>query len=111
MIRLLVAILFLFVVSCSDVASQQPSEEMKREAEFQEVLRKARETSAKNRSIIKAADSQSTQIITKTSEKITVLKEEVKELKQELNEIKPDPSVPPIKYKLLPLADSSENRW
>lgn len=108
--RILVAILILFSVSCSDVVSQQPSEEMKKEAEFQEVLRKARETSSKNRAIMKAADSQSTQIITKTTEKITVLKEEVKELKQELNEIKPDPTIPPIKYKFLPLSDSSENR-
>ncbi len=100
-------LLLVFLASCNAV-SQQPSEKMKKEDEFEALLRKADSVRAANKAAIEAADKKTEQIITKTAEQITELKQEVKELKQELNEntIKPNTG---SKFKLLPIPDDSKN--
>lgn len=101
-------LLVIFLASCNAV-SQQPSEEMKKDAEFQALLRKADSVRAENKAAIEAADKKTGEIITKTAKQITELKQEVKELKQELNEntIKPNTG---SKFKLLPITDDSKDR-
>jgi len=106
--RLIIIILMLFITACTEGVSQKTSEEMKREAEFQEVMRKANEQRAKNHATMKAADEQTKQTIQKTAEKIVTLKEEVTELKQEINEINIKSGNAP-KFKLLPISDSTDN--
>jgi TolA-binding protein len=101
-------LLLIFLASCNAV-SQQPSEEMKKEAEFEALLRKADSVRAANKVAIEAADKKTEQIITKTAEQITELKQEVNQLKQELNEntVKPNTG---SKFKFLPITDNSENK-
>lgn len=100
-------LLLIFLASCNAV-SQQPSEEMKKEAEFESLLRKADSVRAENKAAIEAADKKTEQIITKTAQQIIELKQEVKQLKQELDEntIKPNTG---SKFKFLPITDDSKN--
>ena len=106
--RLITIALMLFITACTQGISQKTSEEMKKEAEFQEVLKKANEQRAKNKSTIKAADEKTKQTIQKTAEKIVTLKEEVKELKQEINETNIKSGNAP-KFKFLPITDDTNN--
>ena len=106
--RLITIILMLFITACTEGVSQKTSEEMKKEAEFQEVMRKANEQRAKNHATIKAADEQTKQTIQKTAEKIVTLKQEVTELKQEINETNIKSGNAP-KFKFLPISDSADN--
>lgn len=106
--RLVVIASIIFLNACTEGISQNPSEDMKKEAEFQEVMRKAKETRIKNQMIIKAADEKAGAIITNATKQIVTLKEEVKELKQEINETNIKRGAPP-KFKLLPITDSTEN--
>ena len=99
--------LMIFLSACTAV-SQQPSEEMKKEAQFQEILRKADSVRAKNKTIMQAADKKTGEIITKTTEQIVTLKQEVNELKQEINETNIKSGNAP-KFKFLPISDSTDN--
>ena len=107
--RYLIAILMISMTSCTSGISQQPSEEAKKEEEFQKVLNMAKEQQIKNQQIMKAADEKTNHVITKTSEQIVTLKQEVKQLKQELNEttVKPNTGT---KFKLLPIANGTEDK-
>lgn len=84
--KILIPILIMLIASCTSGVSQQPSEEAKKEKEFQDILRMAKEQQVKNHQILKAADEKTKETITQTSQQITTLKQEVKELKQDLNE-------------------------
>jgi PDZ domain-containing secreted protein len=97
------------LISACTAVSQQPSEEMKKEAEFQEILRKADSVRAANKAAIEAADKKTGEIITKTTEQIVTLKQEVKQLKQEINEtsIKPNSG---SKFKFLPITNDSKDK-
>jgi predicted transcriptional regulator len=106
--------IFAFIIlimfhSCTEGVSQKTSEEMRKEAEFQEIMRKAKETSEANKKMMDSADKQAKQIVQKTSEQIVSLKQEVKQLKQELNETTINPS-DGTKFKFLPIANDSKNR-
>jgi protein subunit release factor A len=102
------------LVSCTEGISQQVSEEAKKDAEYEELIRQARETREINKVTLQRANERTSEIITKTTEKIISLKEEVLELKEEINEIinQSDTVDLNIKFKLLPIAvsDSQENR-
>jgi hypothetical protein len=102
------------LVSCAEGISQQVSEEAKKDAEYEELIRQARETREINKVTLQRANERTSEIITKTTEKIISLKEEVLELKEEINEIinQSDTVDLNIKFKLLPIAvsDSQENR-
>lgn len=107
--RLVIIILMIFITACTQGISQKTSEEMKKEAEFQEVMRKANEQRAKNQATMKAADEKTKQTIQKTAEQIVTLKQEVKELKQEINETTVKPSNG-TKFKLLPIANGADDK-
>lgn len=105
-----IGVLFiLFSVACTNVSSQNPSQDMAKDKEFYEVLRKAEETRKKNKLLMDSMDKKTTEIVKKTSEQIVTLKEEVKELKKELNEttIKPSNGA---KFKLLPISNGTEDK-
>ena len=113
--RLLSIILTISLTACTMAASQQPSEEAKKEAEFQELLKKANAAKEANTTSIKAADRNSEKIITKTVNNIVSLKNEVNQLKSELNEAnkKLDSIVIPdanVEFKLFSIPGSKENR-
>jgi uncharacterized coiled-coil DUF342 family protein len=106
--RLINIILMLFITACTEGVGQKTSEEMKKEAEFQEIMRKVNEQRNKNHATIKAADEKTSQTIQKTAEKIVTLKQEVNELKQEINETNIKSGNAP-KFKFLPISDSTDN--
>ncbi len=103
-----------FLYSCTQVVSQQVSEDAKKEAEFDELIRQAKQTREINKINLQKANEKTNQIIVKTTEKIVSLKQEVVELKEEINEIinKSDTIDLNVKFKLLPISisDSQENR-
>lgn len=111
--RLVIVIFGLFLTGCT-LVGQQPSEEAKKEAEFRELLNKAKITQAENKVKIEAVDKKTSQKITKTAKQIVVFKTEVKQLKTELNEVnKKLDSVTNdnlnIPFVLLPISSSQEN--
>jgi ribosomal protein L22 len=95
--------------ACTEGVSQKTSEEMIKEAEFQEIMRKAKEASEANKMVMDSADKKATQIVKKTTEQIVLLKQEVKQLKQELNETSIKPS-DGAKFKFLPIANDPKDR-
>jgi predicted transcriptional regulator len=95
--------------ACTQGVSQKTSEEMTKESEFQEIMRKAKETSEANKKMMDSADKQAKQIVQKTTQQIVSLKQEVKQLKQELNETSIKPS-DGAKFKFLPITDGTEDR-
>jgi len=104
-----------FMNSCSDSIGQLPSEEMKKEEEFNNLMKKVNETRAKNNAIMVAVDKKTTEVIEKTAETITTLKEENKKLKNEINETGKkyypiNDTVSDIKFTLRPVSNSKENR-
>jgi hypothetical protein len=100
----------LFFISCQVVESQTINEDLKKDQDFQNLLKKVEET--KQQTIItqtKASEKES-KIVNKTVEKIVTLKEEVRDLKIEINEkdkklngIINDTG---IKYNLLPISNN-----
>jgi predicted sulfurtransferase len=104
----------IFLHSCTQGISQQVSEDAKKEAEFDELIRQAKQTQQINKAALQKANEQTNEIIVKTTEKIVSLKQEVVELKEEINEIinKSDTVDLNIKFKLLPISvsDSETNR-
>ncbi len=113
--RILYIILLVFMYSCTLSIGQQQDEQAKKEMEYQELLKKAKESQAKSEVAIRMADEQTTKTIQKAANTITTLKEEVKELKQELNETNKkldsvSDNTNPIKFELRPIPDGKENR-
>jgi len=111
--RVSTVIFVLFLGSCT-LVGQQPSEEAKKEAEFLELLKKAKATQAINKQTIQSADKKTSEKITKAAKQIVSLKNEVKQLKTELNEVnKKLDSVSndtvDIKFSLLPISSGQEN--
>lgn len=94
-------IILLFVIcsySCQSTTAQNIEDDIRKDQEFQELLKKVEEN---NRATILAQDNASkmqTQIVKQTANNIVTLKEENKDLKVELNEVK-------IKF------DSINNDW
>lgn len=99
----------LFLYSCSNSIGQLPSEEMQKEKEFNELMKKVNETRAKNAQIITNVSEKTNQIVEKTATTISSLKEENKKLKKEINETGKkyypiDDSVNNIKFTLRPVS-------
>ena len=97
------------------IVGQEPNENVKKEQEFQELLKKSKEIQVKSEVAINVATEQSNKTITKAANTIVTLKEEVKELKQELNETKKKLDSTndvgnDIKFNLLPISGGEENR-
>jgi septal ring factor EnvC (AmiA/AmiB activator) len=109
----LIVIFALFLGSCI-LLGQQPNEEAKKDNEFVELLKKAKQTQEINKVAIQAADKKTGEIITKTANQIVSLKAEVKQLKSELNEANKkldsiDAPITDIKFELLPVSSGKEN--
>lgn len=103
-----IVILLLFLSSCNAV-SQQSNEELRKEAEYEALLRKADSVRIANKASIEAADKKTTEIITNTANQINQLKQEVKQLKQQVNENINKPSDGP-KFKFLPITDDPKDK-
>lgn len=98
-----------FLYSCSNSIGQQPSEEAKKEQEFNEIMKKVNETRMNNQKIMSAVDKKTSEVIEKTAETINTLKEENKQLKKEINEtgkkLYPiDDTIGNIKFTLRPVS-------
>jgi predicted nucleic acid-binding Zn-ribbon protein len=79
-------------MSCASGVGQPSSEEAKKEAEFNELLKRAKSAQEINNSAIESANQESGKLIISTTKNIVSLKSEIKELKNELYEVskKPD---------------------
>lgn len=111
--RSLAIILFSFILyGCTQVISQEQSEEAAKDAEFQKLLQEARKTKEMNRMALELADKKTVEVIKETKVKIVELEEKVVELKEELHEAltKSDTSDLDIKFKLLPISSGEEDR-
>lgn len=111
--RTIIVIFGIFLGSCS-LVGQQPNEEVKREAEFKELMNKVKLSQEVNKAKIQAADKKTSEKITNAAKQIVSLKTEVKQLKTELNEAnKKLDSVASnnidIPFNLLPVSTGKEN--
>jgi predicted RNase H-like nuclease (RuvC/YqgF family) len=111
--RTLIVIFGLFLASCI-IVGQQPSEETKKDSEFVELLKKAKQTQEINKVAIQEADKKTGEMITKAANQIVSLKAEVKQLKSELNEANKkldsiDAPISNVKFDLLPVSSGKEN--
>jgi tRNA C32,U32 (ribose-2'-O)-methylase TrmJ len=97
---------------CTQAISQQPSEDAKRDAEFEKLLQQARQTREKTKIYLQEADKETVKLVEKTKEKIMVLEEEVTVLKETINEIKNtnDTADLNIGFKLLPVSGDQDHR-
>ena len=107
-------VIFAFFLGGCTLVGQQPSEETKKDSEFIELMKKAKQTQEVNKVAIQAADQKTGEIITKTANQIVSLKAEVKQLKSELNEANKkldsiDAPIGNIKFELLPVSSGKEN--
>lgn len=99
----------IFIYSCSDSVGQLPSEEIQKEKEFNELMKKVNETRVKNAEIIDDVSKKTNQIVQQTSETINSLKDENKKLKKEINETGKkyypiDDTISNIKFTLRPVS-------
>lgn len=113
--RIILILYAFFLTSCNLLNGQNPSKEQEREKEFQELLKKSKETQIQSQLTIQSADKAANNKITKVTKTIVTLKNEVKQLKQELNETKQKlDSIGDvdndIKFNLLPIPGGKENR-
>jgi hypothetical protein len=107
----LMPLIIFALYGCTQVVSQQPSEKAKKDAEFVEIMKRAKEAQQINSAALKIADEKTAKIITKAKEEITTLKEEVVELKETIHEIStPDTIDLNIGFKLLPISGDKKNR-
>lgn len=107
-------ILIWISLSCNSVVSQQTNEEMQKEKEFDELIKKSKEIQVQNQLAISAADEQTKETVKQAAEKIVDLKEEVKELKIEINEVNEklesiSDTNRVVKFQLRPIPDGKEN--
>lgn len=97
---------------CTQVVSQEPSEDAKRDAEFQKLLQEANQTRESTKLYLQEADKETVKLVEKTKEKIAVLEEEVTVLKETIDEIKHtnDTIDLNIGFKLLPVSSDKDHR-
>ncbi len=97
---------------CTQVVSQETSEDAKRDAEFQKLLQEAKQTRENTKLYLQEADKETVKLVEKTKEKIAVLEEEVTVLKETINEIKNtnDTIDLNIGFKLLPVSGNQDHR-
>jgi RNA processing factor Prp31 len=101
--RFLYLFLIIALVGCTRSTGQSPSNDLKEEQEFQEMMKKTQQTAELSTETQKKATEKEAQIVNQTIEQIVDLKSEVNALKKELNSIHSDTSV---KFNLLPISDN-----
>jgi hypothetical protein len=108
---LLLPFCFYLLYGCNRVESQEINEDTKRDREFQELMKKAKEAEHKNRVVLQVAEEQSVKLIEKTKTKIVTLENQVTVLKETINEItNPDTVDLNLGFKLLAISSDKENR-
>jgi esterase/lipase len=96
---------FIFLFGCS-VTAQEPSKDLKDDAEFEQLLKKV-EASAKESVIAQTkADEQQKQIVKEAVNKIVTLKTELNEVKAKLDSIDSDTGV---SYLILPISNDKKD--
>lgn len=86
--NLLIICLVVMSMSCGLIEAQNPSEETKKELEFNDMIENANNNVKKNGEVQHKAAQKANEIVDKAADKITTLKSEVNQLKTQLNETK-----------------------
>lgn len=96
---------FLFLAGCTATA-QPNNEELKKDREFEELMKKSSATITQSAEIQENISKRETQIIVEAVSKIEALKGEVKSLKSELNEVKSKLDADTgVSFELLPISN------
>lgn len=108
---LFLAICLYLFYGCNRVESQEINEDAKRDREFRELMKRAKQAEHSNNLVLNQAEQQSIKLIEKTKSKIVTLEKEVTVLKETINEItNPDTVDLNIGFKLLAVSSDKENR-
>ena len=106
-------ILIIFFWGCVPAIANKESDTLKKDKEFDELMKKVSQTNENSIKVQDAATKKEAELVTKAIETITILKEENKELKNEINEIKAkfdsvtnDTLIP---FVILPISASKKN--
>jgi ABC-type transporter Mla subunit MlaD len=86
--NLLILCFICSLTSCGLIGAQNPSEETKKDLEFNDMIQNANNNVKKNGEIQQKAAQKANEIVDKAADKITTLKGEVNQLKTQLNETK-----------------------
>jgi hypothetical protein len=107
-------ILILFAYACQSTTAQKVDETLKKDQEFEVLLKKVQANNIFSLQVQAAAQKTQSQIVTQTVEKITNLNETVTTLKLELNEVKAAldsvSSDTGVNFIILPISKDKENR-
>jgi esterase/lipase len=98
-------LVFIFLFGCS-VTAQEPSKDLMKDAEFEQLLKKVEQTSIDGIKVQEQADKQQKTIINETVNKIVSLKSELNEVKSKLDSLDNDTG---SKYILLPISNNKKD--
>jgi hypothetical protein len=98
-------LVFIFLFGCS-VTAQEPNEELNKDADFEQLLNKVKQTAIEGTKAQQEADKQQKTIIKQTVNKIVSLKSELNEVKSKLDSMDNDTGT---KYVLLPISDNKKD--
>jgi uncharacterized membrane protein len=98
-------LIFIFLFGCT-LTAQEPNKDLTKDAEFEQLLNKVKQTSIDGIKVQQEADKQQKTIINETINKIVSLKNELNEVKGKLDSMDNDSG---IKYVLLPISDSKKD--
>jgi hypothetical protein len=98
-------LVFVFLFGCS-VTAQEPSKELNKDAEFEQLLNKVKQTAIEGTKAQQEADKQQKTIIKQTVNKIVSLKSELNEVKSKLDSLDNDTGT---KYILLPISNNKKD--
>lgn len=86
--RYIIALFVICSYSCQSTTAQNPSNDIREDQEFQNLIKKVEENNQATILVQDNASKMQTQIVKQTANNIITLKEENKDLKIELNEVK-----------------------
>jgi len=98
-------LIFIFLFGCT-LTAQEPSKDLMKDAEFEQLLKKVEQTSIDGIKVQEQADKQQKTIINETVNKIVSLKNELNEVKSKLDSIDSDTG---SKYILLPISNNKKD--
>jgi esterase/lipase len=98
-------LIFIFLFGCT-LTAQEPSKDLIKDAEFEQLLKKVEQTSIDGIKVQEQADKQQKTIINETVNKIVSLKNELNEVKSKLDSIDSDTG---SKYILLPISNNKKD--
>jgi len=98
-------LIFIFLFGCT-LTAQEPSKDLMKDAEFEQLLKKVEQTSIDGIKVQEQADKQQKTIIKETINKIVSLKSELNEVKSKLDSLDNDTGT---KYILLPISNNKKD--